>query len=98
MRNSVKREAESTRDRSRKREADESSSERPKIVKKEKESKSVIASVRSQEPPIQEEEEQDIADRRAIRSQYLALTHKINGTVASFVYIVYFRVCVLFLT
>ncbi|CAE5967991.1 unnamed protein product [Arabidopsis arenosa] len=77
MKNSVKREAESTRDRSRRREADESS-ERPKIVKKEKQSKTVIASLRPQEPPIQEEDEQEIADRRAIRSQYLALTHKIK--------------------
>ncbi|CAL9221654.1 unnamed protein product [Arabidopsis halleri] len=77
MRNSVKREAESSRDRSRRREADESS-ERLKIVKKEKQSKTVIASLRPQEPPIQEEDEQEIADRRAIRSQYLALTHQIK--------------------
>lgn len=85
MRNSVKREAESTRDRSRRREAGESS-ERPKIVKKEKQSKTVIASLRPQEPPIQEEDEQGIADRRAIRSQYLALTHQIKGIVASYVF------------
>ncbi|XP_010509292.1 PREDICTED: non-structural maintenance of chromosomes element 4 homolog B-like [Camelina sativa] len=81
MRNSVKREAESTGDRSRRREADEpsSSAERPKIVKKEKQNKSVTSSVpRSQEPPIQEGEEQGIDDRRAIRSQYLALTHEIK--------------------
>ncbi|VYS58058.1 unnamed protein product [Arabidopsis thaliana] len=77
MRNSVKWETELTGDRSRRREADESS-ETPKIVKKEKRSKTVIASLRPQQPPIQEEEEQGIADRRAIRSQYLALTHKIK--------------------
>ncbi|EOA32460.1 hypothetical protein CARUB_v10015737mg [Capsella rubella] len=76
MRNSVKREAESTRDRSRGREADDSSPERPKIVKKEKQSKVVIAG--SQEPPIQKEDDQGIADRRALRSQYLTLNHKIK--------------------
>lgn len=76
----MKWETELTGDRSRRREADESS-ETPKIVKKEKRSKTVIASLRPQQPPIQEEEEQGIADRRAIRSQYLALTHKIKGYI-----------------
>lgn len=64
-----------------KREADKS--ERPKIVKKEKQSKSGADSVRPQEPPSQEEE-QGTADRRALRSQYLTLIHKIKGIVRFF--------------
>ncbi|KAL1197372.1 Non-structural maintenance of chromosomes element 4-like protein [Cardamine amara subsp. amara] len=77
MKSSVKREAAATGDRGGRREADDEW-KKPKIVKKEKQSKSGIGSERSQEPPIQEEEEQGIADRRAIRSQYLTLIHKIK--------------------
>ncbi|CAH2053192.1 unnamed protein product [Thlaspi arvense] len=77
MRNSVKREAEATGDRGGRREADES--ERLKIVKKERQSKSRAVFVRPHEPPIQEDE-QGTADRRALRSQYLSLIHKINDS------------------
>ncbi|KFK39392.1 component of smc5 6 dna repair complex [Arabis alpina] len=63
--------------RSMKREADES--EKPKIVKKEKQSKTGDDSIRTQKPPSQEEEH-GIADRRALRSQYFTLIHKIKDS------------------
>lgn len=76
----MKREPEATGGRVVKREAFES--ERPKIVKKERQSKSGAGSDWPQESPTQEVE-QGAADRRALRSQYLALIHEIKGIASS---------------
>ncbi|KAG2304908.1 hypothetical protein Bca4012_063941 [Brassica carinata] len=74
----VKRESEATGEGSGSRDADES--ERFRSVKKEK-NKGVATSVRIDEPPSQEEEqEQGVSDRRVLRSQYLALINKISDS------------------
>lgn len=73
----MKRESEAT---SGGRDGDESA--RFRAVKKEK-NKGVASSVRIDEPPSQEaeeEREQGVSDRRVLRSQYLALINKISGT------------------
>ncbi|ESQ47805.1 hypothetical protein EUTSA_v10022149mg [Eutrema salsugineum] len=77
MRSSVKREAEATGARGGRRESDESESR--KTVKKERQSKSGAGFVRPHEPPTQEDEH-GASDRRALRSQYLALSRKINDS------------------
>ncbi|CAN7018963.1 unnamed protein product [Brassica rapa subsp. trilocularis] len=73
----VKRESETTGEG---RDGDESA--RFRAVKKEK-NKGVASSVRIDEPPSQEEEEereQGVSDRRVLRSQYLALINKISDS------------------
>lgn len=73
MRRKVKRESEATGEGNGRRDVDES-------AKKEKQkNKGVDDSVPIDEPPTQDEE-QGIYERRILRSQYLALIHKISGT------------------
>ncbi|KAG2328483.1 hypothetical protein Bca4012_037439 [Brassica carinata] len=74
MRRKVKRESEAPGEGSEGRDVDESG--RFRFVKK---NKGVDDSVPIDEPPTQEEE-QGISDRRILRSQYLALIHKISDS------------------
>ncbi|KAF8092609.1 hypothetical protein N665_0408s0006 [Sinapis alba] len=78
MRRKVKRESEASGEGSGGRDDDESG--RLRFVKKEKQkNKAVDDSVPIDEPPTQEEE-QGVSDRRILRSQYLALIHKISDS------------------